>query len=58
MVSRLATHPGRLTELGIDYVARQVPVDKDQRTALRSVAGTDRVPTLVLIARSKKSSFN
>ena len=25
----------RLTELGVDYVTRQVPVDKEQRVALR-----------------------
>jgi glutaredoxin 3 len=38
----------RLTELGLDYVTRQVPVEKTQRQALRSVAGTDAIPTLVL----------
>jgi len=38
----------RLTELGIDYVTRQVPVEKQHRLALRSVAGTDVIPTLVL----------
>jgi len=27
----------RLTELGIDYVTRQVPVEKEQRTALRAI---------------------
>ena len=37
----------RLTELGIDYVTRQVPVDKEQRTALLQQAGTDAIPTLV-----------
>ena len=38
----------RMTELGIDYVTRQVFVEKQQRLALRSVAGTDVIPALVL----------
>ena len=38
----------RLTELGVDYVNRQVPVEKHDRVALRRVAATDVVPTLVL----------
>ena len=38
----------RLTELGLDYVTRQVPVEKTERQALRAVAGTDAIPTLVL----------
>lgn len=38
----------RLTELGVDYVARQVPVEKQHRLALRSAAETDVIPTLVL----------
>jgi glutathione S-transferase len=37
----------RLTELGVDYVTRQVPVDKDQRAALRETTGTDTIPALV-----------
>ena len=37
----------RLTELGIDYVTRQVPVDKEHRAALREKAGTDTIPALV-----------
>ena len=37
----------RLTELGVDYLTRQVPVDKDQRAALREKTGTDTIPTLV-----------
>jgi len=37
----------RLTELGIDYVTRQVPVDKDQRTLLLQKTGTDTIPALV-----------
>ena len=36
----------RLTELGIDYITRQVPVDKDDRTLLRHRTGTDTIPVL------------
>ena len=38
----------RLTELGLDYVLRQVPVERAQRDALRDAAGTDTIPALVL----------
>jgi len=38
----------RLTELGLDYVNRQVPVEREARTALREVAGTDTIPALRL----------
>lgn len=37
----------RLTELGVDYVVRQVPVEKDERTTLVEAAGTDTIPTVV-----------
>lgn len=37
----------RLTELGIDYITRQVPVDKDDRTLLRDRTGSDTIPVLV-----------
>jgi glutathione S-transferase len=37
----------RLTELGIDYITRQVPVEKDDRTLLRDRTGTDTIPVLV-----------
>ena len=37
----------RLTELGLDFVARQVPVDREAREELVSVAGTDVIPVLV-----------
>jgi hypothetical protein len=30
----------RLTELGIDYLTRQVPVERDERTLLRVRTGT------------------
>ncbi len=38
----------RLTELGVDYLTRQVPVDRDARFALREVTGADVIPALVL----------
>jgi glutathione S-transferase len=37
----------RLTELGVDYVARQVPVEKSERTTLIEKAGTTAIPALV-----------
>ena len=36
----------RLTELGIDYVVRQVPVEKDDRALLRERTGVDSIPVL------------
>ena len=38
----------RLTELGVDYVTRQVPVAREQRTTLQRVTGGDSIPALVL----------
>jgi glutathione S-transferase len=38
----------RLTELGIDYTNRQVPVEREARTALREAVGTDSIPALRL----------
>jgi len=38
----------RLTELGVDYVTRQVPVEQKDRKALLAVAGTDSIPALVV----------
>ena len=35
-----------LTELGLDFVARQVEPWPEQRSGLRAVAGTDLIPTL------------
>ena len=40
----------RLTELGLDYVVRQVPADKRKRADLVATAGTDMVPVLVIDA--------
>ena len=37
----------RLTELGLDFHARQVPADPDAREELRMVAGTTEIPALV-----------
>jgi glutathione S-transferase len=37
----------RLTELGIDYLIRQVPVEKEPRHALRGATGADTIPVLV-----------
>jgi glutathione S-transferase len=38
----------RLTELGLDYLNRQVPVEREARAALREVVGTDTIPALRL----------
>lgn len=38
----------RLTELGLDFVARQVPVDPAERTELERATGRRSIPTLVL----------
>ena len=37
----------RLTELGIDFQARQVPADPDERDELETIAGTNEIPVLV-----------
>jgi glutathione S-transferase len=37
----------RLTELGIDYLIRQVPVEKDERVLVRRRTGTQTIPVLV-----------
>ena len=36
----------RLTELGVDYLVRQVPVEKSERASLIQAAGTDTIPAL------------
>ena len=38
----------RLTELGIDYVIRQVPVERDARTALLEATGRTTIPALLV----------
>jgi glutathione S-transferase len=37
----------RLTELGVDYLARQVPVEREARAVLRRSTGSDIIPVLV-----------
>jgi len=37
----------RLTELGLDFVARQVAAEPDERDELRNVAGGPSIPVLV-----------
>ena len=37
----------RLTELGIDYLTRQVPVEKEERVLLREQTSTETIPVLV-----------
>jgi glutathione S-transferase len=37
----------RLTELGIDYLSRQAPVENDERAVLRERTGTDTIPVLI-----------
>ena len=39
---------GRLTELGVDYTIRQVPVEREERGALLSGTGSDVIPALVV----------
>ena len=38
----------RLTELGVDYLIRQVPVEREQRHVLRRATGTETIPALTL----------
>jgi|SRR5581483_3728704 len=37
----------RFTELGVAFIARQVPADAAEREELRRRAGTDEIPVLV-----------
>ncbi len=37
----------RLTELGVDYLIRQVPVGKEQRQELERATGSATIPVLV-----------
>ncbi len=37
----------RLTELGLDFTARQVPADPEKRDAMMQATGTDEIPVLV-----------
>lgn len=38
----------RLTELDLDYLVRQVPVEREARTALVEATGADTIPALLL----------
>lgn len=38
----------RLTELGIAYVVRQVPVERSERHALLAATGSETIPVLTL----------
>jgi len=38
----------RLTELGLDYLVHQVPVEREERTTLVEIAGADAIPALLL----------
>lgn len=38
----------RLTELGVDYVIRQVPVEREARSDLRTAVGAETIPALRL----------
>ncbi len=37
----------RMTELGLDYLNHQVPVEREERTVLFARCGSDTVPTLL-----------
>lgn len=37
----------RLTELGLPFVARQIPVDREAREAMEAATGLRSIPTLV-----------
>ena len=37
----------RLTELGLDVILRQVPVEQEARESVRALAGTTTIPVLV-----------
>jgi glutathione S-transferase len=37
----------RLTELGLEFVARQVPAERAERDAMRQTVGEDEIPVLV-----------
>ena len=38
----------RLTELSVDYVTRQVPVEQESRDALRRATASSTIPALIL----------
>jgi glutathione S-transferase len=38
----------RLTELGLDYLVHQVPVEREERTTLLAATGADTIPALLV----------
>ena len=38
----------RLTELGVNYLIHQVPVERERRAALVAATGSETIPTLVI----------
>jgi glutathione S-transferase len=38
----------RLTELGLDFWARQVPAEPEEREEMKRTVGTDEIPVLVV----------
>jgi glutathione S-transferase len=38
----------RLTEFGVDYISRQVPVEREARWELRAAVGADTIPAFRL----------
>jgi glutathione S-transferase len=42
----------RLTELGIDYISRQVPVEKTDRVLLHERTGSETIPVLTVPGES------
>jgi glutathione S-transferase len=52
--SRRVRH--KLTELGLDFLARQVPADSDARLRLLLKTGTDSIPVLVDGSRTIKGA--
>jgi len=42
----------RLTELGLDYLVRQVPVERADRVLLREHTGGETIPVLVVPGRA------
>jgi glutaredoxin len=45
-----------LTELGVDYLIHQVPVERDARAALRAATGADTIPALYSTAAALSSA--
>jgi len=38
----------QLTESGVDFIARQVPAEREQREEMRREVGTDQIPAVML----------